>query len=71
MATAIPEVHTLGGDDVVVVAGDPGAAGARRTRQSANGALAWREERTVAATSCTVAIDDVTCQRTSAPVLLL
>lgn len=45
VTTTEPEVHTLGGDDVVVVAGDPGAAGARGARQSANGALSWGEER--------------------------
>lgn len=36
MTTAEPEVRTLGGDDVVVVAGHPRAAGAGGARQGAN-----------------------------------
>lgn len=39
VATAKPEVHALGGDDIVVVAGYPAAAGAGGTRQGADGAL--------------------------------
>lgn len=39
MAAAIPEVHALGGDDVVVVACYPAAAGAGSTRQGADRAL--------------------------------
>lgn len=38
MATAIPEVRALGGEDVVVVACYPGAAGAGGARQGADGA---------------------------------
>lgn len=44
MTTAEPEVRALGGDDVVVVAGFPGAAGAGGARQRADGALDCREE---------------------------
>lgn len=44
MTTAKPEVHTLGGDDVVVVAGHPSAAGASGARQGANRALNCRQE---------------------------
>lgn len=44
MTTAKPEVHALGGDDVVVVAGYPGAAGASGARQGANRVLDCREE---------------------------
>ena len=39
VATSVPEVHALGGDDVEVVAGNPVAAGAGSTRQGADGAL--------------------------------
>lgn len=38
VATAIPEVCALGGEDVVVVACNPGAAGAGGARQGADGA---------------------------------
>lgn len=44
MATAIPEVHALGGDDVVVVACYPAAAGAGSTRQGADRALNCSKE---------------------------
>lgn len=44
VATAIPEVHALGGDDVVVVACYPAAAGAGGTRQGADGALDCRKQ---------------------------
>lgn len=44
MATAIPEVRALGGGDVVVVAGHPGAAGAGGVRQRANRASDCRQE---------------------------
>lgn len=44
VTTAEPEVRALGGDDVVVVAGFPGAAGAGGARQRADGALDCREE---------------------------
>lgn len=45
MTTTKPEVHALGGDGVVVVAGYPSAAGASSTRQRAKRALNWREEK--------------------------
>lgn len=44
VATAIPEVHALGGDDIVVVACHPAAAGAGGTRQGADGALDCRKQ---------------------------
>lgn len=44
VATAIPEVHALGGEDVVVVACYPAAAGAGGTRQGADGALDCRKQ---------------------------
>lgn len=45
MATPVPEVHTFGGDDVVVVARCPAAAGAGSTRQGADRALNYSKER--------------------------
>lgn len=44
VATSIPEVHTLGGDDIVVVAGYPAAAGAGSARQGADRALNCSKE---------------------------
>lgn len=44
VATAEPELHTLGGDDVIVVAWCPAAAGAGGTRQGADGALNCSKE---------------------------
>lgn len=46
MTIAVPEVHALGGDDVIVIAGDPGAAVASSAGQRADGVLNCRRERT-------------------------
>lgn len=39
MTTSKPEVCTLGGEDIIVIAGCPGTAGAGSTRQRADGAF--------------------------------
>lgn len=46
MTTAVPEVHALGGDDVIVIAGGPGAAGAGSAGQRADRVLNCSRERT-------------------------